>query len=370
MIRSRPHALPRIAGTALLPLLFVGFTGAVATAGPHAGAARDHSASRSVQLQLETLPPIQAGALTVVPLRASGLPNTSDVLGHPTLIRASVVKQLPAGPILRLENPTSRPLLVTAGRVVHTENVDLIIARDMVVPPGTKRTVDTLAADDDARALRVGTAVRWSPRWAPPKLRETVLSKERSYDLDSFLSLFRDTEAGGDRERPGLREVISSDVARHLDQSVAKILHDERFRADDVVGFVSGVHGEAVSLQLFGSSQLNRKKASGLLESLGIHAAAVEWRAEGLGLELLAGDAASQAVAASAERMLRALRTQRVQVEREGDHLVVRAPDLLGHGIKYEGELVHLALFVRGAGEIALFSRPFPPGAASRISLR
>ena len=85
---------------------------------------------------LEALEPIQAGALTVIPLRARTLPDPIRVKGHPTFLEATLVDATPARPVLQLENPKDRPVLVAAGRVAHTGTADLILAHDGELPAG------------------------------------------------------------------------------------------------------------------------------------------------------------------------------------------------------------------------------------------
>ncbi|MDJ0973766.1 MAG: hypothetical protein QNJ98_04845 [Planctomycetota bacterium] len=308
---------------------------------------------------IEALEPIQAGALTVVPLRARTLTDPIRVKGHPTFLEATLVDATPARPVLRLENPKDRPVLVAAGRVAHTGTADLILAHDVVVPAKGTSLARALPGSFERGATAPGDTLTWYPRWAPPSLREAIVSDATSYDVKTFLSLFHEVVAHEGAGLPTLREVISSSFAKYLDAEVAQIMHKPAFRADDVIGFVSGIYGRPVALQLFGSPELHRKQASKLLESHGIYAAAMTARAEALGIPIHTGAKAKAMLAETTRDLLATLRFKsRIEGQIDGIH-AIRGPGVVGNSVWYSDRPVHIVIYPHDPYEKVLFSRIF-----------
>ncbi|MDJ0522988.1 MAG: hypothetical protein QNJ90_13040 [Planctomycetota bacterium] len=315
---------------------------------------------RALFHDLRALEPIQVGPLTVVPLRSQDDTKRVSVSGHPSLLTAEIVGADPKQPRLKLKNPTSRTVLVTAGRIAYARSAEVVLAHDVVVPARGSATARALPGSFDEGTLTEGEALRWYPRWAPPELRETIVTDASSYDVKHFLGLFH-AVVGEERNRiPALRDVLSSDWASKLDTQVAQVMHEARFRGENVVGFVSGLHGYPVMLQLFGSPELHRKNAPALLVSHGIRSAALKARADSLGIPLHKGEKASKAVLKATHELLATLREKsRKEAKQLDDITGIYGPGVLGRALWYRDRPVHVTAFPHDPYAPALWARSF-----------
>ncbi len=311
-------------------------------------------------LDLEPLEPIQAGALTVVPLRTRTPLAPLAIKGHPTLIEATVSGASRTRPMLRLRNPTDAAILITAGRVAYKGDAEVVLAHDVVVPAKGASLARALPGSYPSGTLARGDGLTWYPRWAPPSLRESIVTDATKYDIKTFRTLFQDVVGeAADARVPSLRDVLSSRFARGIDAKVAQVMHDARFRGEGVVGFVSGLHGRPYTMQVFGSPQLHRKNAGALLESHGIYAAALALRAEELGIKLRSGKSASNAIYQAARSLTATLRSKSRVEDTAGAVTPVHGPGLVGRATWHAGKPVHLAIYPHDPYREALFSRVF-----------
>ena len=280
-----------------------------------------HDSVRGLFEALTPLEPIQIERLTIVPIARKSEGGLNHLGGHPSVLNTDIVQREKDHAVLGLHNPTSKTVLVTIGRIAYADSLEFVTLDKVVVPPHARRIVEARVIGAADAKLSADPTIRWLPRWVPSGLHGLIAQELKAPDVS-------------------LRTLLASDEARAFDDKLAKILHVERFREWNVVGFVAGLDGRAVSGHVFGSPVLHRKKAPGLLGSKALHA----WLTEGEGYKPLTGDAASKSVTKKTRDILHTLRSKSRWTHEEQGRFRIEAPGLTGTGILHGGEPVHIAL--------------------------
>lgn len=320
------------------------------------------SAEEAVQQRLAALEAgnaIQAGPLTVVPVRSNSEIPQGNLVSAATALRTQVQDASRHHPMIRIQNEAKAPVLLLAGRVAGTKaDADLVLAHDVVLIPTSTTVARALPASFSKGKLSADAKLQWSPRLAPPSLREAIVKDVRAYNVKSFLALFHDV-AGDDTDRiPTLRQVMSSDFARNLDIEVAEVMHHKDLSEEKTIGFAIGIFGRVTALHIFHTPQLMRQNAAAVLSSHGVYAAAMSRRAAELGVTLHRDDEAKKRVAKDVQALLVSMRKV-AQIRQVDETFEITTKSAVGNGIFFDRHVAHMAVYPHDPYERALFSRSF-----------
>jgi hypothetical protein len=314
--------------------------------------------------------PMQSGPLVLVPLLVDKPPRIPQV--DPGLGVEELAFGEAAWPRRRFNvevfNKSERPMLVLGGTILIGGRLDRMIPRDVLVPPRETLELRALPAEYQRRYRSNPPPLHCHATLAPTYLRERAFENPYRNLVPDFVSHFLEFRPEGD-ERLSLAAIDESPrLAEFCVSCQAGLREFPDIGGLRVVGFFTAVRGHIKSVELFGHNTLLKAHFEPLIRAHTYAAAALELRANRVGLPL--PDTAKDALArttAEANEILERLKTKlRVREDSVpegsvGQALLARSGDLHGYAVGHEGQLVHAVLFTHDPLERRLYARPLNP---------
>jgi hypothetical protein len=306
--------------------------------------------------------PVQAGPLTVIPLlRAKPIADDMALTSRTVPLKATLLSVERRSATVQVHNTGETAVLLSAGQIVRDgiSGADHVIAHDAILAPGATTEVRALPSSFTPGEAVEGHALTLSPHAAPPSLREELMDDADSYDVKTYLSLFREV-VGEDEDRiPSLHAVLGSGFARALDEEVMLVSKDPVWRSERLSGFATGIYGRTISIQLFATPRLTREMMTPILKAHGIRAAALSVRGEDLGVPMARGDDARDRVVEETRTSLARMAKRTRLLSEDAPIMEFRSGSASGHGVWHGSKAAHVVVYPHDPYERALFRRTF-----------
>lgn len=290
---------------------------------------------------LELGRPVEQGGLTIIPIHSSRSRTKTPVVTLEEALRRGwiLISEVEGGrvPQVQITNLSARVIFLMGGEVLTGCRQDRILARDILLGPGTKNLLAPVFCVEQGRWRPASSGFTSKQNLGTPAMRAVALGQEAAAQSEIWdrvatenrkLGVASPTEAYQDAYEKDANQAAILDIERAMKQSP--------FLEGDTVGVVVGVGGEIASVDVFADPDLFAAQWPKLLKSSALSSLGVPKRTT-IGRE-------------QAADFLRSLMARRYRVEDGldlGTEFVASDPDARVRALAAKGEIIHLAGFPR-----------------------